>query len=594
MRAGRARVLLGAATAIAVAASGVAASATSVPVPPMVVAQVPAAALGKEALAGGTLRAPLGEGGRLVLVDAHGRARVLTASFDSAADPEVSFDGRKLLFAGRKDGADPWCIWEMNVDGTDPRKITCGAAGARQPVYQSTVYTLTAKNVEPWVQVAFVGEDPGERNEAGVAPNTSLWSCKTDGTALRRLTYNLSNDVDPVILPDGRMIYAGGLRSPGRQPADRVELLGVNEDGTDYQTYAGEQGLRVKQMPTPTAGDMVVFVESDRIAGDGSGRLASVSQVRPLHTYRSLTGEGDGLFRAPSPLPDGRLLVAWRPGNGAAPFGIYRFHPATGAREKAFADPAWHCVGAKLVAPRSKPADRSSVVRDDDAEGKLYSIDVGIQAPGLSLPSGTAKRLRVVEGVPAAADRPAGRRLLGEIPLAEDGSYQIQVPANTPVQLQVLDADGLAVRSSAWVWVRNHAAQGCVGCHEDPERTPPNRFTKSLAEPAPILNLPPEKRRTVTYAADVKPIVESKCLSCHGRGGRPPRLDAGAAALGPSLVPGAARRSRLTWHLLGRNASRPWDAEAREPAPEPVPASAALSADEIRAFVEWIDLGGQP
>jgi hypothetical protein len=233
-------------------------------------------------------------------------------------------------------------------------------------------------------------------------------------------------------------------------------------------------------------------------------------------------------------------------------------------------------------------------VRDDDPEGKLYTIDVGIQAPGVSLPNGTARRLRVVEGVPASADRPAERRLLGEIALAEDGSYQVQVPANTPVQLQVLDADGLAVRSSDWLWVRNHAAQGCVGCHEDPERTPPNRLAKALVTPAPVLNLPPAKRRTVTYAADVRPIVESKCLGCHGRGGRAPRLDGDVSALRPSLVPGEARRSRLTWHLLGRNASRPWDAEANAPAPGPVPSSAALSPDEVRALIEWIDLGGQP
>ena len=559
---------------------------------PLVVAQVPARAGGP--LPGAGLPPGGDEGGRLVLVDAAGRASVLTAGFASAADPEVSFDGRRILFAARKEAADPWCVWEMKADGTAERKVTCGAAGARQPIYLTTVYTLTPTNVEPWVQVAFVGSDPGERNEAGSGPNTSLWSCKTDGTSLRRLTYNLSNDVDPVVLPDGRMVYAGWLRSPGHDPSsDRVALLGVNEDGTDYQTYAGEQGLPVKRMPSPTAKGLVVYVESAGI-GDGAGRLASVSQVRPLHTYRSLSGDGDGLFRSPSPLADGRVLVAWRPADGTAPFAIYRLDPATGAREKAFADPAWHSVQARLVAPRPSPDARSSVVRAEDPEGKLYAIDVGILAPGQSLPAGTARRLRVVEGVPATTDRAAARRLLGEIPLAEDGSFQVQVPANTPVQLQVLDADGLALRTSAWLWVRNHGAQGCVGCHEDPERTPPNRFAKALESPAPVLNLPPDKRRTVTYAADVKPIVESKCLACHGSGGPPPLLDGTASALQASLVPGAARRSRLAWHLLGRNAARPWDGEAGAPAPSPVPASVALSADQVRAFIEWIDLGGTP
>jgi hypothetical protein len=362
-------------------------------------------------------------------------------------------------------------------------------------VYQSTVYTITPTNVEPWVQVAFVGENPGERNEAGSGPNTSLWSCKTDGAALRRLTYNLSNDRDPVILPDGRMVYAGRLRSPGADPRDRVALLGVNEDGTDYQTYAGEQGLRVKRTPTPTADGLVVFVESDRLDGDGSGRLASVRQARPLHSYRSLTGEEEGLFRAPSPLPDGRVLVAWRPADGSAPYAIVRFDPATGARQTAFGDRGWHSVQAKVLAPRAAPDARSSVVRDDDAEGTLFTIDVGIQAPGEALPKGAAKSLRVVEGVAAAGDRPAARRLLGEVPLFDDGSFQVRIPANTPVQLSLLDTSGTVLRTSAWLWVRNHAAQGCVGCHEDPERTPPNRLMKALSAPAPVLNPPPEGRR---------------------------------------------------------------------------------------------------
>jgi Tol biopolymer transport system component len=485
---------------LAAASRAAAAPAEKAPAAPMVVAQLPGEGAPPAALAGGTLRPAAGEGGRIVLVSPKGRARVLTVGFHSAADPDVSFDGKSILFAAKKAAGDPWCVWETKADGTGARKITCGAAGARQPVYQSTVYTITPTNVEPWVQVAFVGENPGERDEAGVAPHTSLWSCKTDGTALRRLTFNLSNDVDPVILPDGRMVYAGWLRSPGSGRSDRVALLGVNEDGTDYQTYAGDQGLRVKQMPAPTANGLVVFVEVDRIAGDGSGRLASVSQLRPLHTYRSLTAESDGLFRAPSPLPDGRVLVAWRPGPGGGRFGIYRFDPATGAREKAFEDPAWHSVQAKLVAPHPMPDARSSVVREDDPEGKLFTIDVGIQEPGRALPKGTAKTLRVVEGVPAAADRPARRRLLGEVPIAADGSYQVQVPANTPVQLELVDANGAAVRTSAWLWVRNHAAQGCVGCHEDPERTPPNRLMKALSAAAPVLNPPPEKRRPLTDA----------------------------------------------------------------------------------------------
>ena len=567
---------------------------------PLVVAQVPLAALASSAEAGGTLRSGFGEGGRLILVPDRGPARVLSAGFWSAADPELSFDGKKILFAAKKEKADPWCVWEMNTDGSAPRKITCGALGARQPIYQSTVYTITPTNVEPWVQVAFVGVDPGELNEAGVAPNTSLWSCKMDGSALRRLTYNLSNDMDPAILPDGRMIYAGWLRhSSAHGPQGRIALLGVNEDGLDGQIYAGDEGLRVKQMPTPTADGQVVFVEADAIEGDGSGRLAAVSQMRPLHTYRSLTGAADGRFRAPAALADGRLLVAWRPATGESQvvggrtFGIYRFDPATGARERLLEDPGWHSLQAKRVVARPMPDARSSVVRDDDPEGKLFAVDVNIHDLGERLPKGQARSLRVVEGVPASESRPAGRRLLGTIPLAPDGSFQAQVPANTPLELQLLDEDGLAIRSSAWLWVRNHAAQGCVGCHEDQERTPPNRLAEALLAPAPVLSRPPEERRSVGYAAEVRPIVEVRCLTCHGDRGKGPRLDVSYRGLDPFVTPGEARRSRLLWHLLGRNTARPWDAEAGRTAPMPVP-GAPLSADEIRTFIEWIDLGARP
>jgi hypothetical protein len=374
-----------------------------------------------------------------------------------------------------------------------------------------------------------------------------------------------------------------------------VALLGVNEDGTDYQVYAGDAGLRVKQMPAPTAGGLVVFVEGDEIAGDGSGRLAVVSQRRPLHSHRALTGAGDGLFHSPSGLADGSVLVSWRPRRAEGDFGVYRFDPATGAREKVFDDPAWHDVQARLLAARRSPEARSSVVREDDPAGKLYAIDVGIHDLGARLPKGTAKRLRLVEGVPAPSPRSPVPRLLGEIPLAEDGSFQVQIPSNTPVQLELVDGDGLALRRSAWIWVRPHAAQGCVGCHEDPERTPPNRFVRALVSPAPVLDLPPEKRRTVTYADDVKPIVEAKCLSCHGEGEAPPKLG-GAEGLAPYVVPGASRRSPLVWHVLGRNTARPWDGESATAAfPKPIPApGGALTPDEIRTFVEWIDLGGRP
>lgn len=572
---------------------------------PLVVAQVPAAPL-PDAIAEGTLRGEWGDGGRIVLVPPAGAPRVLTTGFDSAADPEVSFDGTRILFAGRKEARDPWCVWEMRSDGSAPHEITCGPGEARQPVYLPTMYTLNPTATDTWEQIAFVGSLPGETNEVGVGPHTALYACTLDGKRLRRLTYNLSSDYDPAVLPDGRLVFASWQRhSLERGRLGRVALFAVQIDGVDLMIFAGDEGRRVKHMPAYAGDRLVVFVEGDRVAGDGGGSLAAVSLRRNLHTYRKLSD--DGVYRSPATHPDGGVLVAWRPASGNGGYGIHRFDPASGERIPVFDDPDWHDVQAKALASRVVPDRRSSSVQDADPEGGLYGIDVSISDLGREVfPLGTARRLRVLEGIPledglAAVPPLAPRRLLGETDLASDGSFHVAVPANVPIQLQLLDEDGLALRSCGWIWVRNHEQRGCVGCHEDPERTPPNRFALALNTPAPQLTLPPERRRRVEFDRDIRPIFERRCLSCHGEGGASPRLDGGGPAgerggyqglLESHVVAGRARTSPLVWHLMGRRTDRPWDAGAGEAAPAPMPAEGEpLPAEELRAVVEWIDFG---
>ena len=111
------------------------------------------------------------------------------------------------------------------------------------------------------------------------------------------------------------------------------------------------------------------------------------------------------------------------------------------------------------------------------------------------------KHVRVVEGVPGRADEgdaaggaDAGfvlRRSLGQAPVAADGSFNIQVPANIPLELQLLDERGLTLRTSGWVWTRNHFNQGCIGCHEDPELTPENYVVDALNLPSVVLSPAP-------------------------------------------------------------------------------------------------------
>jgi len=594
------------------------------------------------------------EGGRIVLLGRDGHQEVLTEDFHSAADPEVSFDGQRILFAAQRVPGDKWNIYEMDLAGRQLRQITRDCGNCRQPGYQATLYTIVSS--EPWYQLTFVSDMAGKLNEAQTGVATSLYSCRMDGSEVRRLTYNLSDDADPFLMRDGRLLYAGWQRGTLKHGiSGRVVLFGVNIDGTDHALFGDLRGLPVKRMPCVTDRGLVVYVESefgaDGVADLGAGQLAAVTFRRPLHSYRSLTSAEDHhRYRSPKPAPEGRVIVARRSVQQRGDFGICLYDPRSGESTGLLDEPDYDEVQAVVVRQRGEADGRSSVVNEEDPHGKLYCLNVNITdlADRSWHPPGTARRVRLLEGVPrdAALRRPTGRqgggvtvgadapggivalarrRILGEVDLESDGSFNVEIPANTSIELQTVDEHGVALRTSGWIWSKNHEPRGCIGCHEDGELTPENRLVDAMAAGSISLTLPVERRRTVDFRRDVMPIIQRKCVACHGRDGAPPRLDvdgdgdnqrggSGAAShayvrllaerqgggaedayKGRYVDPGRARTSPLIWHLFGRNLARPWDGPLADRPAKPIPASdqpiEPLTDLERRTFVEWVDLG---
>lgn len=565
--------------------------------------------------ADGMLRANYGHGARLVMVRTDSSTRILSRGFHSACDPSISFDGSRILFAGKKAARDNWNIYEAAIDGSNVRQITDLKTDCRSPSYQATLYTIISP--KPWYQLTFVGTEEGQINEYGSVTATNLYSCKLDGSLVRRLTFNLSGDMDPVIMPNGRLVYAAWQRSRlNRGPMGRISLFGINTDGADNAAFSTDEGKKIKHMPCITTNGLAVFVEADSVPWDGAGTLAGVTLARPLHSYRPITSKNQGLFHSPSPLPDGRVLVSRRSTDGKDTHGVYILNPESGRTEKVFDSPKYHDIQAKAVFSRPEPDGRSSVVTEKDPYGKLYCLNVytsDLENPGW-MPHGTVKRLRVLEGLPVIDKKKhdkitplAQRRILGEINISPDGSFNIEIPANIPIELQTLDENGMALRSCGWIWAKNHEPRGCIGCHEDAELTPENVFVDALKRPSIKLTLPERQRRTVDFKRDIKPIVAKKCISCHGKDNT--RLDLtddgeetnGYGALlaegdqpysGKYIQPGRSRTSPLIWHIFGRNTSRPWDKIrfSGKPLPKMPPVgSGILTEDEKRTFVEWID-----
>ena len=91
-------------------------------------------------------------------------------------------------------------------------------------------------------------------------------------------------------------------------------------------------------------------------------------------------------------------------------------------------------------------------------------------------------------------------------------------------------------------------------------------------------------RRTVDFATDIHPILEAKCLGCHGEKLQLSKLDLrtresaiDGGAHGPALVPGKAEQSRLYRHVAGlEEPAMPMRGEA-------------LTAAEIDTLKRWID-----
>jgi hypothetical protein len=608
---------------------------------PIVLTQVPRSAKPEPAGAGLPDPSHRGDfdGARIVVLSPAGDLRVLSEGFQAACDPDLAFDGRRVLFAGRKDAGTGWRLWEIGVDGQGLRPVSPPGLEARSPIYVSTLFTLDSP--EPWYTAVFVGREQGA-SETGRSSFTSLYNIRLDGGELRRLTFNPNANYDPMQMWDGRVIYAAEHHPnapDGR--ATRVGLHAIHIEGADMEFYGGDQGRRIQHMPCAAEGGLVVFVEADEISPDGAGQLASVLEQRPTVSYQRLTDDPAQRFLYPAPWRDHRLLVSRRPARGRGTAGLCAIDTRTGRCEPLFDSPEYHELQAKALRPRPRPDGHSTVVNPKFETGTFYGLNCYDADARLQphLRTGTVKRVRVIEGVvqPAVTAPRAGvrepfvaRRLIGEAPVEADGSFNVEVPADTPLLLQTLDEQGLALATCGWIWVKPKESRGCIGCHEDPERTPENQYVLALRRVSNRLVLPPAQRRTVTFREDIAPLLQRHCAAadCHGGkdnslrlslSAQPPtsaelektyaalmapltdrREPAGAwPAAGRYVDAGRARTSWLVWQLTGTDTSRPWDQDgrptrggARQVKPMPPPGKGTpLSTDELRTIIQWIDLG---
>ncbi len=518
----------------------------------------------------------------------------LTPDFISACDPSVSFDGKSILFAGKKTTNGRWQIWRMRLSDGRTVQVTNRKTDCIQPLWVGSLFHLNDK--EPTGRIVYVSR---EVDENGSETNWSLYSSDVSGWNELRITHNLGDDFDPVGLPNGRIVYSSWKQEKETgQPKGRFALLGINNDGTDLMPYFGNHEWPFFHFQPHSGLDgRLYFVQNDWPNGLQGGRLASVSMRRPLHSYQKITEETDGEFLFPCRLPDGRLLAAQREKHKDSSYNILQFKPENPSPPTVlFDEPGWHLLDAQSLAVRDPMRGRSTVVDETQNTGVYYCLDV-YRSNIKNWPSvkrGTVKELRVVEGIQQNNERQCAssvtKRILGIAPVEPDGSFHIEVPAETPLSFHLLDQNGIALaKQSSWTWVMPNEKRGCIGCHEDREMAPPNILPEAVIKPAVQLTLPPERRRTVDFENNILPIVQTNCSNarCHEQG--QPFIGSYEQIL-PTIKKGSALESKLIWTLIGDRL------EGTVPNPfgfskNDHDCQYELEEYELRLLIEWIDLG---
>jgi Hydrazine synthase alpha subunit middle domain len=367
--------------------------------------------------------------------------RPLLPDFVSSTDPVVSFDGQRVLFAGKARAADPWQIWEMSLKGGPPRRIPTGAEDCIRPLYLPEDRIVYARKIHGH----FVIE-----------------ALDLSGGKPLALTPILASAMPGDILHDGRIVFSAG--NP-LGTGDTPEIYTVYSDGSGVESYRCDHGSARYSAKQDASGDLIF------VSAKGLGRFTSArAQGMPLEAP---AGEFAGDFAETT---KGEWLLSWRPDSNST-FRIMRWQQGSQRMEPVISEPGASVLQPALIASRPVPNRHPSGLHDWP-NGNLLCLNA--YTSKFTFAPGSIHSVRVY-----TRDEGSATRLLGSAPVESDGSFFVQVPGDQPLQIELLDAAGKSLkRESGFFWMRRGEQRGCVGCHAGPETAPENAVPAVLLKSA--------------------------------------------------------------------------------------------------------------
>jgi len=373
-------------------------------------------------------------GATILLHDSAGN-RPLVPGFAASADSAVSFDGQRVLFAGKLKPQDSWQIWEMPLAGGTPRRITSGPEDCVRPFY--------LPGYPPKDRVVYARKT-AERFAIEVA---DLFG----GKGLP-LTYGPANSLPTDILRDGRILFESTYPvGVGATP----ELYTVYSDGSGFESYRCDHGNARHEGKQTNSGD-IVFASRSGLAKFTSALAREVVVPAPAGEYSGEVAEttsGDWLLPWRADAKTHFQLMLWTPGDSA-------LRPSITEENADAVQPA--LVGERVV-PKRHPSGLH-----DWPNANLLCLNAYTSKYQFAAASIRSVRLYTRDGAGNA-------RLLGTAPVERDGSFFIQAPTEQPLQIELLDGAGATLkRESGFFWMRRGEQRICVGCHAGPETAPEN------------------------------------------------------------------------------------------------------------------------
>lgn len=391
------------------------------------------------------------------------------------AAPAVSWDGETVYFSMVKEGDKFFHIYSIDADGAALRQLTDGPYHDYEPAEL------------PDGRVIFCSTRLGTRDEYHGNFASSIFAMNPDGSNIEPITHHIVADHEPKVTAEGTITF---VRCDNFFERAKVEtrIHHVRPDGTGGMTVLGPDRPAIGYDPMYAAERNSAWLRQygfGSVAPMSDGRIAAICQNGLVFSGLFDSGvkppEKSSLGFVPfdvSALPDGRLLCTG-PGRGW----IGLIDPQTGKAAKIFSGDKVH--SPVYLGPRKKPASRATQLvahngANPEKTGYLLCQSV-FNTRQTNADISRIEAVRIVRGKPFSL-RSAYHRFdhigvegveLGTVPLAADGSFYVEVPADAALSIQAIDAEGRSViNETSWIYVRPGERLSCVGCHNSRTGSP--------------------------------------------------------------------------------------------------------------------------